>query len=152
VTTYREAIRTALAVHRSYRELHACYFYDVPPQPCADVPSLTYWYGTDPAVHVFDEALGDYVITDRRTYRALTVLLAVAPIGGRAVLGIPVRSFVAASVLTVAIGGAIGAAIPAPCFGDDGYRCVSEAEYADVLARLDVIRSERSGDRFDGGR
>ena len=83
MTTYREAIRTALAVHRSYRELHASYFYDVPPQPCADVPTLTYWYGTDPSVHVYDEDAADYVITDRRTYRALSVLLAIAPIAAR---------------------------------------------------------------------
>ena len=36
----------------------------------------------------------------------------------------------------------------APCIGDDGAPCLTEAEYADVLARLDVLRSERGGDRF----
>ena len=39
----------------------------------------------------------------------------------------------------------------APCISDDGAPCITEAEYADVLVRLDVIRSERSGDRFNEG-
>lgn len=39
----------------------------------------------------------------------------------------------------------------APCIGDDGAPCLTEAEYADVLATLDVIRSERSGGRFAEG-
>ena len=63
-------------------------------------------------------------------------------------LGLTKRTAVAVAISAVLAGAAISAAIPAPCYGDDGYRCVSEAEYADVLTRLDVIRSERSGDRF----
>jgi hypothetical protein len=66
-------------------------------------------------------------------------------------LGFKKRTAVAVALAAAITGAAISAAIPAPCYGDDGYRCVSEAEYADVLARLDVIRSERSGDHFNEG-
>ena len=83
VTTYREAIRAALAAYRSYRELASSPYYNVPAKPCANVPAVTDWYGTDPSVYVFDEYAAQYVVTDRRTYRALSVLLALAPIGGR---------------------------------------------------------------------
>jgi hypothetical protein len=37
----------------------------------------------------------------------------------------------------------------APCIGDDGAPCLTEAEYADVVERMDVLRSERSGGRFN---
>jgi len=59
-----------------------------------------------------------------------------------------IRRAVAVAVAAATIGAAIGIAIPAPCVGDDGARCMTDAEYADVLARMDAIRSERSGDRF----
>ena len=148
MTTYREAIRAAFKLHADYRMLAASEHYLTPSRNAATVPAVAEWYGTDPAAYVYDEYTGLYRATDRRTYRALSVLLRVAPIGGRSYLGVPLRTALAASVLAVAIGAGIGAAIPTPCYGDDGYRCVSEAEYADVLATLDVIRSERSGGRF----
>jgi hypothetical protein len=66
-------------------------------------------------------------------------------------LGFTKRTALAVALTAAITGAAIGFSIPAPCYGDDGYRCVSEAEYADVLARLDVIRSERSGGRFAEG-
>ena len=88
----------------------------------------------------------------RRTYRALSVLLRVAPIGGRSYLGMPLRTALAASVLALAIGAGIGAAIPTPdVYGDDGYSVLTPAEYADVLSRMDVIRDARTGGRFNEG-
>ena len=65
----------------------------------------------------------------------------------RTYLGMRMRTAVAVAFAAFAIGGAIALAIPATC--DDGERCLTEAEYADVLADLDAIRSERSGGRFD---
>jgi hypothetical protein len=129
--------------------LAASEHYLTPSRSLATVPAVAEWYGTDPGAYVYDEYAGTYRVTDRRTYRALSVLLAIAPIGGRTFLGMARRTVAAAALTAVLAGAAISAAIPAPCYGDDGYRCVSEAEYADVLARLDVIRSERSGGRFD---
>ena len=83
MTTYREAIRAALAVHAGYRMLAASEHYLTPSRNAATVPAVAEWYGTDPAVYVYDEYAGTYRVTDRRTYRALSVLLRVAPIGGR---------------------------------------------------------------------
>jgi len=68
-------------------------------------------------------------------------------------LGIRVRSLAAIAAGTVAAT-AVAALVfsatnyGAPCFGDDGDACLTEAEYADVLTRMDVLRGDRSGDRF----
>jgi len=52
---------------------------------------------------------------------------------------------VTAAVLFVALADRYGAL--RPCIADDGGPCASAAVMADVEARLDVIRSERSGAR-----
>lgn len=152
MTTYREAIRAALAVHAGYRMLAASEHYLTPSRNAATVPAVAEWYGTDPAVYVYDEYAGTYRVTDRRTYWALSVLLRVAPIGGRSYLGMPLRTALAASVLAAGIGAGISAAIPTPdAYGDDGYTVLTPAEYADVLARYASIRDARTGGRFTEG-
>ena len=149
MTTYREAIRAALALHADYRMLAASEHYLTPPRNAATVHAVAEWYGTDPAVYVYDEYAGTYRVTDRRTYRALSVLLRVAPIGGRSYLGMPLRTALAASVLAAGIGAGISAAIPTPdVYGDDGYPVLTPVEHADVLARYASIRDARTGGRF----
>ena len=64
----------------------------------------------------------------------------------RTYLGMPLPVALAVAAIAAAIGAAISIAIPASC--DDGAPCISEDEYADVLATLDTIRTERSGGRF----
>jgi len=64
----------------------------------------------------------------------------------RTFLGMPLPVALAVAAIAAAIGAAIGIALPASC--DDGAPCISEDEYADVLATLDTIRAERSGGRF----
>ena len=152
MTTYREAIRAALAVHAGYRMIAASEHYLTPSRNAATVPAVAEWYGTDPAVYVYDEYAGTYRVTDRRTYRALSFLLRVAPIGGRSYLGMPVRTAAAGAALALLAGIALAAVIPTPSpYGDDGSPVLTPAEYADVLTRMDVIRDARTGGRFNEG-
>jgi hypothetical protein len=151
-TTYREAIRAAVAVHTAYRDLASSEHYLRPARQCATVHALASWYGTDPAVYVYDEHAATYRVTDRRTYRALTVLLAVAPIGGRTYLGMALRTVAVTVAAAIAVTALALPHLPAPtCYGDDGEPCLTAVEYADVLARYDALRSERSGGRFTEG-
>jgi len=142
--TYR-SLKTAASVYRGYALLASSDHYER--RRCATVASAAQWYGTDDRVYRYEDLRGAYEVTDRAAYWALAVLLAIAPVGGRTYLGVPLRTAVAGAFAAFAIGGAIALAIPATC--DDGERCLTEAEYADVLADLDAIRSERSGGRFD---
>lgn len=137
MTYYTGSIADAFAVHGAYRALAASPYYGKPPKACATVRSLTHWYGDDPR------------LWDVRTYRALAALLALAPIGGRTYLNIPLRTVAALVAAAVLAGTAIASAVPGPCVADDGGRCMTEAQYAEVLHRMDALRSERSGDRFN---
>lgn len=149
MATYREAIRAALALHADYRTLAASEHYLTPPRPCATVHAVAEWYGTDPSVYVYDEYAGTYRVTDRRTYRALAVLLRVAPIGGRSYLGMPLRTAVAVAFASTVAGVALAFVVPSPTC-DDGERCATEQEYAETVARLELIRETRTGGRFEG--
>ena len=152
MTPYRAAIRAALRLHATYRELATSGHYYRPARGITNVRSLIEWYGTDPDLMTHDEYAGTYVIEDVATYRALAVLLAVAPIGGRTYLDVPIRTAVAASVPIAALGVAIGLALPVPdAYGDDGYPELAPAEYADVLERYEALRNVRSGGRFTEG-
>lgn len=118
MTTYREAIRTALAVHADYRRCAASEHYDAPLRAIDSVQWATYWYGEDPRVFDYDEHADAYYVADRRTYRTLSVLLRVAPIGGRSYLGMPLRTALTASVLAMTIGAAATFALPTPTVFD----------------------------------
>jgi hypothetical protein len=137
---------------RAYRDLASSEHYLRPARRCATVHALASWYGTDPAVYVYDEHAATYRVTDRRTYRALTVLLAVAPIGGRTYLGMALRTVAVTVAAAIAVTALALPHLPAPtCYGDDGAPCLTAVEYADVLDRYDVLRSERDGGRFTEG-
>ena len=146
--TYREAIRTALAVHAGYRACAASEYYDAPQRPLDTVQWCTYWYGDDPRVFDYDAETGASTVADVRTYRALAVLLRLAPIGGRSYLGMPLRTAVAVAFASAAAGVALAFALPSPTC-DDGQRCMTPAEYAETVARLEAIRETRTGGRFD---
>ena len=65
-------------------------------------------------------------------------------------LGMRLRTVALMVAAAIAVAALALPHLPVPtCYGDDGEQCLTEAEYADVLARYDVLRSERSGGRFD---